>query len=310
MNLGRYQFYCRFTEEALLPAYKGSTFRGAFGSALKKVVCAVREKECSRCLLANRCLYARVFEATSKQAGLRQATPPHPYVIEPPLDTKTCFVAGDPFEFNLLLFGEFTDSLPYFVYAFEAMGEQGLGVGRKQGRGRYVLEKVRSGHQELYDGESRRLAQPPTESVCLSTPQQISGTLKLRLLTPLRLKHENQLQAELPFHVLVRGALRRISSLNDCFGQGEPDLDYRGLVARAQHIKIASSHLRWCDWKRYSSRQDQFMLMGGMTGEIIYQGAIGEFLPLLELVRELHLGKQSTFGLGLIDYTFEPDASI
>lgn len=62
MLFGRYQFTCRFTEDALLPPYKGSTFRGAFGGALKKVVCAVREKDCSRCLLAARCVYARVFE--------------------------------------------------------------------------------------------------------------------------------------------------------------------------------------------------------------------------------------------------------
>jgi hypothetical protein len=33
-----------------------------------------------------------------------------------------------------------------------------------------------------------------------------------------------------------------------------------------------------------------------MTGSIVYRGAIGEYLPLLDLCRKLHLGKQTSFG--------------
>ena len=309
MLLGHYQFACRFQEDALLPAYKGSTFRGAFGSALKKVVCAVREKDCGRCLLAGRCLYARVFEPAPCRDGLRQATPPHPYVIEPPLNPGTRFTSGDAFDFNLLLFGEFNDYLPYFIYAFEAMGEQGLGARRGRGMGRYTLQGVKSGAQELYNGQTRQLEKPQPHMLHLSPPPAASGTLRVELVTPLRLKYDNQLQALLPFHLLVRAALRRLSTLFDCFGQGEPDLDYRGLVARAHDIKVDSSRLRWCDWQRYSNRQEQTMLMGGMSGEITYCGDIGEYLPLLEIARAVHLGKQSAFGLGLIDYSFQPNIS-
>jgi hypothetical protein len=45
------------------------------------------------------------------------------YVIEPTATTQTRYPAGDLFEFTLLLFGEFTDYLPYFIYAFESMGD-------------------------------------------------------------------------------------------------------------------------------------------------------------------------------------------
>lgn len=311
MLLGRYEFTCRFVEDALLPPYKGSTFRGAFGAALKKVVCAVRDKDCSRCLLAGRCVYARVFETAvpSPDPNLRQVAPPHPYVIEPPLDERTRFAAEELFAFNLLLFGEFNDYLPYFVYAFETMGEQGLGVGRRQGRGRYTLESVASGEQRLYDGGTRQMEKPRPTQLELHSSSAGRGLLCLRLLTPLRLKFDNQLQASLPFHLLVRAALRRVSSLFASYGEGEPDLDYRGLVARAQQVEVVSTDLRWCDWKRYSNRQEQAMLMGGMLGSINYEGALGEYLSLLGLARDLHLGKQSTFGLGLVDYTFHPDAS-
>jgi len=46
MLLGEYQFHCRLSDDAVLPHYKGSTFRGVFGRALKRVVCALRKETC------------------------------------------------------------------------------------------------------------------------------------------------------------------------------------------------------------------------------------------------------------------------
>ena len=42
------------------------------------------------------------------------------------------------------------------------------------------------------------------------------------------------------------------------------------------------------------------MLMGGMVGSVIYEGKIGEYLPLIDFCSEVHLGKQTSFGLGKI----------
>jgi len=119
-------------------------------------------------------------------------------------------------------------------------------------------------------------------------------------MTPLRLKFKNRLKADLPFHVLVRAMLRRVSSLLEYYDGGEPPLDYRGLVKRAEEVKIISSDLRWFDWRRYSFRQDRSMLMGGMCGSITYDGKIGEFMPLIDFCIKVHLGKQTAFGLGKI----------
>ena len=42
------------------------------------------------------------------------------------------------------------------------------------------------------------------------------------------------------------------------------------------------------------------MNMGGITGAVTYEGELGEFMSLLDLAAEVHLGKQTTFGLGKV----------
>lgn len=305
MIFGRYEFICRLIEDAQLPVFKGSTFRGVFGRALKKVVCALKIQECGHCLLKQRCVYALVFEtpiATETAEGAKIAAQPHPFVIEPPLETETCLSKGDFFNFHLLLFGDANHSLPYFIYAFEQIGKSGIGKRVNGKRGLFALEEVKAGTQPIYSclDQKLRLGQS-FDSISIkeieSPPDDVS-TLMLRLITPLRIKFNNRLNADLPFHVLVRAMLRRISSLFESYGDGEPDLDYKGLVKRAKDVQVVNNNLSWYDWKRYSFRQDSAMLMGGITGSITYKGKIGEFMPLIDVCSNVHLGKQTSFGLG------------
>lgn len=87
-------------------------------------------------------------------------------------------------------------------------------------------------------------------------------TVKITLNTPLRLKYRSRLEPDLPFHVLIRAGLRRLSSLLTYHGSGEPQLDYKGLVHRAMDVQVMESSIRWFDWRRYSNRQEQAMFMG------------------------------------------------
>ena len=311
MQFGKYRFKCTLEREAYFPPYKGSTFRGGFGHALKQVVCTVRHKECAECLLSERCLYSRVFEngPLGKPSPKHIAHPPRPYVIEPPPETKCHYLVGESFDFNLILFGEYNDYLPYFVYAFELMGQKGLGKKIDGRRATYVLSSIESEDRQIYSSQDQRLATDfCSRKITLEEPALPlqTGTLEILLKTPLRLKFENHLQAQLPFSLVVRAMLRRISALFEAYGDGEPELDYRGLVERSKHIEIFSEDLAWYDWQRYSNRQEAKMLMGGMSGSVTYQGCLGEYLPLLELCREFHLGKQTAFGLGNFDFHWSP----
>lgn len=321
MRYGKYVFSCKFNDNAVLPEYKGSSFRGVFGYALKKVVCALKREDCAGCLLRSRCIYAFVFETRSHIAAQtapailspdngrsrkpRIVAPPHPYVIEPADDNRTRYNPGDTFDFSLLLFGPANDYLPYFIYAFDQIGQLGIGKRIDGKRATFALMHVISGENIVYSSGNGRIIEGdfteilPTDGPRDSGAESAAG-LEIRLVTPLRVKFENHLEASLPFHILIRAALRRISSLSAAYGGGEPAFDYPGLVARARNVETAPSSLHWFDWKRYSNRQDQAMLMGGMIGKVRYEGQFAEFIPLLEFCEKAHLGKQTAFGLGKI----------
>lgn len=307
MQYGKYRFKCCFENDAILPPYKGSTFRGIFGHALKKVVCALKRQDCKDCLLKERCIYTLVFEtnlAIKVPDGLRLSAPPNPFVIEPPISNETIYKKGSSFDFNLLLFGNVNNSLAYFIYAFDQIGNAGIGKRIGENRGVFSLKEVKSNESIIYSDKDRSLVKTEeSEEIVLNNQANDNDStfqIKLILETPLRLKFENHLKADLPFHVLVRAMLRRVSSLFIFYDGGEPPLDYRGLVERAKDIRIAGQNLTWFDWERYSNRQDQKMLMGGITGSITYEGKMGEYLPLIEFCEKVHIGKQTTFGLGKI----------
>lgn len=303
MRYGEYEFHCLLTRDTILPEYKGSTFRGAFGMALKRVTCALKHQECIQCILQEKCVYCVVFEASQTAGASGGLSPPHPFVIEPSLSAETHFTKGDHFDFRIILFGSANEYLPYFVYAIQEMGA--IGVGRRMGgkRGGFKLIEVASAGEVIFEHQEQRLKTHGVTDLVLNTPVQSNNSeerIRIVLETPLRLKHDNKLHATLSFEVLIRACLRRIALLNNNFGTGEPALDYRGLVERAKRIQMASSTIRWFDWKRYSNRQEQSMLMGGMIGEATYQGRLAEFLPLIRYCEKVHLGKATTFGLGKI----------
>ena len=61
---------------------------------------------------------------------------------------------------------------------------------------------------------------------------------------------------------------------------------------------ITSSQLRWSENKRYSSRQKESMKLGGVEGNVFLNIENEEFLDLLIAGELVHIGKNTSFGLG------------
>lgn len=122
----------RFTTDAdwSPPPFVGSMLRGAFGTALKRTVCAMRLRACEGCPLEHTCTYTTVFETRPDPATpvmTRYDRAPHPFVLVAPITDRRGergFTAG------VRLFGDATSAAPFVLKAFEEAGERGFGASR------------------------------------------------------------------------------------------------------------------------------------------------------------------------------------
>ena len=335
-KFAQFKFALKAFDPIRLPIYKGSTLRGAFGYAFKKVVCVNRERICGSCLLKEKCVYSYVFETPPPSDTLKMRKypfAPHPFVITPPLEEKRTYQQDDTLFFELTLIGKAIDFLPYFIYTFDELGKMGIG----KDKGKYHLEKVKTikigarskdkveseeiqGEREetIYSGKDKVLhndykiislddlgvlnLSPLTyhlsPSSDLSSNTFNLSPLTLSFITPTRLKFDGNLSPKPEFHILFRNLLRRISLLSYFHCDAELDLDFKGLIERSREVKVQKDKLQWFDWERYSTRQDTKMMMGGFIGSITFEGDLEPFMSFLMLGEYIHVGKGTSFGLG------------
>jgi hypothetical protein len=316
-KVARYRFIIEALEQLSLPPYKGSTFRGGFGSAFRSIACSDRRAECGSCLLSGTCPYAYVFETAppeGSQALSKFERVPHPFVLEPPLTRQQQFSPGDVLPVGVVLTGRGIDFLPYFIVAFQEFGRMGIG----RGRGRFRLKSVYavtgtdSGGSSLpgplshdaeelnlldcndqgplvFDGDTNKVYtrdiivkwQDFLESSCMMLENQKSGASRATVFfdTMTRLKFAGSLEDRPEFHIIIRSLLRRASSLLYFHHGTTLDMDFSGFISKAGAVRLASYDTKWVDWERYSSRQDARMKLGGIVGSATYE------FPEVELAR-------------------------
>jgi len=304
-SFSQFTFHLIAKQPISLPAYKGSVFRGGFGHAFKKVCCVSQERKyCNDCQLNTSCAYAYIFETpqtNSVKAPINSTNLPHPFIILPPSDEKQIFQPGETITFKFTLIGKGIDFLPYFVYTFDELGRMGIG----QHRGRYQLDQVTANPENntIYTCVTQTLTanftihhftDPVTETKNWN-PQKI----QLEFITPTRITQKNRLTDKLPFELFIRNLLRRASLLAQVHCDQNWNLDYKSILELASSkVTTTQNSLHWLDWERYSKRQHQSMKLGGFVGKVCYEGELAPFLPLIYLGQHIHLGKNTSFGMG------------
>jgi hypothetical protein len=287
-----------------LPAYLGSTLRGAFGHAFRAVACPA-PRECD-CPIPTQCPYHLIFETAPPPDAKALRTHdeiPRPFVISPsttPSDQqyRQTFRPGDEVIFELVLIGRAQEFFPYFVVALREV--ERIGRSRRSVELRRIDALARDTSPNLIYDVTENLVRgsaPASSLDDLDAPPP-QDRLDIEFLTQTRLKHDGRFVRRPDFHILFRRLLGRLSSLAR-FHCGAPlDTDYRGLIDTAATIQLVSNSTRWVRWARYSSRQDRRMEWEGITGRATYRGDFGPFWPYLQFGQLTHVGHGCTFGLG------------
>ena len=311
MKIARYRFTFRMQAPLRLPEFAGSLLRGQFGASLRRIACMTHAPNCEGCPLRGTCPYPAIFEAPAPAGHAMQnfSHVPNPYVIEPPPFGAHTLEAGEPLQFALVLAGRATQQLPLVTFALQRALEGGLG----RERARATLERVEWQHGP--DGDDFTTIWAPQDNALAEHDPHIppppasfeANALRLAIHTPMRLQHQGRpLRADaLAPRKLVADLLRRISLVAE-FHADQPGLvpNAPALVRHAETVQD-TRNLRWQDWSRYSSRQQQEMKLGGVVGDWVLRGEFAPLLPWLWLGQWLHIGKNATMGLGA--YTLHCD---
>lgn len=290
--LARYRLHFTATTPVHFPEWAGSVLRGGFGHALRQLACMTRQKDCAGCPLLSTCPYPAIFAPPPVEHSLQRfSQPPAPYLIEPASWGARHIAPGENWHLDMVLMGRALRELPLIHLAWQRAAQRGLGPG--------------DGQSELTQVETfttiETTAGPGVDSE--KTPKS-SREITLHFRTPLRLQDNGRAVPpdKLDAERLLMNLVRRISLLAEFHGHGAPDWDFKALKQAAIAVN-SEKHLKWQDWTRRSSRQQQTMQLGGAIGRWTLRGDLTPFLPALYLGQWLHVGKETVFGLGR--YTLE-----
>ena len=269
-----------------LPPYAGSAWRGAFGHALKRLVCAMKLRPCAGCPLAGVCMFPAVFGPGTGAEGAR------PYILAPePTRRRAALAPGGNFSVRLVVLSPAATAAPYMARALIEAARAGIGPGR------VPLEPVSITDHAGTAIAPGSLAVPPP--VTLAVPPA-PPSVRLAFATPLRLRLGGDLAtgAKLRLADLAAAIARRLALL----GLPLPPEEARAARAEAAGRSFAAARLGWLETTRRSSRQGTLMQLGGIVGEATVQLRGTALLwPLLWAGSVLHVGKGASMGFGRIE---------
>jgi len=310
-----YELTLQAQEPIPLPEFLGSTLHGGFGQALKQVGCFVpNARACPPCQHPAQCPYNQLFDFKNLpglEIPKRYAdSPPKLFVIELPAAHPPQLRRGERLKFRLLLFGPAIELRIFPIVAMRVWGDT-MGLGYK--RGRFELERIvavnpLSGEeQQVYSSTDQMVQQndvPLTiDEICRWCENWPTNNLmKLTFVTPTRLPGRGYTPDELDLKIVIKATLERLSILALLSRLPEAEIDFFTPLAEAGKIAVLSRAVTWQDLSRFSKRQDRRMSMGGFLGHLILQGDFAPLKPYLKIAELLHVGKNSTFGLGQVRF--------
>lgn len=306
----KFNFQLEALEDMNLPKYKGSMFRGAFGTAFRKSVCVTKFNTCENCLLQSQCSYFQIFETELPDTKLKilkgVKKHPHPFVIHPNEGAKRSYVKGELIEIGLTIIGSFIHQFPFFLFTIIQMGKTGISYKRSKFE---VLNaaNITSENQQIiiYKASTGKLDnnyKPFDVEKELSLLSNKSSDIKITFKTPFRVQNLSQIiydPNEITFEVFFKTVFRRIMILSALFCNQDFDNFSKTKLENA----AIENNLQLYQWKRYSNRQKEKIEMNGFVGSITFADVPLDYIKLIKLASYMNIGKNTVFGLG--EFTLE-----
>lgn len=267
---------------AILPAYLGSTLRGAVGQAL-------------RC---DSCTYNYLYHNRSLSNGRQDI--PNPYLIVPSQINHSEFRTGEELSFHILLLGE---AVQYAQPLVKALQIQELGLGAT--RYPFVLKKITHDPDQRVIWEDGNFHAAAVRSVALpyrTLPDVNQVTIHTR--TPLRIRRDGALLETIDFVTIIRNITHRFEAVAARYGGWVDAAEAERIRELSVQVAVLQNHFAAKPMMRYSNRLGEKMDFSGLTGSMRLQGDLSPFVPWLYAAQIFHVGRNTTFGMGRIEVEF------
>lgn len=265
-----------------------------FEARFKEICCQKPLDSCSYCNLRPECPYWILFsQGLSSDPEIvrlhQKPSLPFSLYINVICDDMSCYEVG------IVVIGSAVNYLDLFYLVLRSVVEAAVLT---------VLLPATFTHRSYildYQGIRHEItnAVSLTKSVILLSGQHVlksfvhSDSIRLLLLSPLRLLSNGSLAHRFDFGAFFRSQLRRCSSFYAYYGSGELGLDFERLSELAQNVTILDNNTQYVQpaWSRRLNR-------AGLIGVVECSGLIEPMFSLLMLGSYFNAGKGATFGLG------------
>jgi hypothetical protein len=302
-----------------LPAYAGSTLRGALGTVMRPALCAEREQggcgeQCGR---PAECRFHSLFEQSRAEGG-EGPNIPKPLILEAPLGEGLRAIAcGAPVAGSLYTLRPGAP-MPVLEARERVMVEGGsrirvglraLGAaaaaldGIVEGVRRCGLE-VKGGRLRLTAVESRRGSLGA--ELAEGSAAAVTSVVRLALVTPTLIGQSGgrgvcfdpaALATLVPAQALVRTV-----ALYNAFYRGPREEKIPFVTAQWPGVQLTAHRLFRYRLPRQSYRQGRWMNFDGVVGWMEWEGrGVAALVPWLRAAEALHVGQKATFGLGRVE---------
>jgi hypothetical protein len=270
-------------ETAVLPAYLGSTLRGVLGQALH------HDTNAFNYLYNNRAL-------SDNQQDII-----NPYVIVPPSINEAAYHAGEELSFEIYLLGDAAQHSQSIINALRRIQEFGLGASRHP----FVLIKVTHSLDQRIIWQNGIFYTVAAKSTIL--PYRGLSNVKqltIRVRTPLRIRRDGALLEKVDFPTIIRNITRRVEALATRYGGWVDKEEIERIQMLSAEVSIIQDRLELKNMERYSARLGEKMDFSGLMGVVRFEGELTPFVPWLYGAQTLHIGRNTTFGMGRIKVEF------
>ena len=311
--LAKYRFVLQPLEYIKMPYNPCSCLHRGFPSVFYQITCQKSENNCQSCSKKLNCPYYIILDNNNLielPELKRYQTPPKPFIFEPPLKRKIYYNQKNELYFDLILFGRAMEYFPYFVKCMKLLGESGIG----QNQGKYSLKEIKvfdlleNVLTDEINLNSVNAGDSVDNSISLTkliekyeNDYKKTSEVSVSIVTPFRMKRKQIDDGQLNFRSLIKNILTRVANLATAYCDLEEFLTFPEILHEAGKIDIVKESLIWENWLPPSSKhKDSNSSKGGFYGNIVYKGEISKFLPLLRIGELMHIGKNTSFGLGRI----------